>query len=80
MKKKNRCIFFLRFFQLLEIVEKKIFIMKKKKNLCRTVLGYCPNYIVKKKKLYCKAELYCSLRKKKKKHGIVRLYCNEGLK
>ena len=45
--------------------KKKIYNEKKKNLLCRTVLGYCPNYIVKKKNLYCKAELYCSLRKKK---------------
>ena len=46
--KKNRCIFFLLFFQLLEQM-KKIIIMKneKKKNWRRNELGYCPDYIVR---------------------------------
>ena len=38
------------------IGEKNIY-NEKKKNLCRIVLGYCPNYIVKKQNLYCKDEI-----------------------
>ena len=42
---------FWKFFQLLEINEKYIYIYiyneKRKKNLCRSELGYCPNYIAR---------------------------------
>ena len=33
-----------------------IIIMEKKISVQKPFLGYCPNYIVKKKNLYCKTE------------------------
>ena len=58
---------------------KKIIIirMKKKKILVqKPFLGYCLNYIVKKKNLYCNIEIVLQETGEK----VVGLYCKEGLK
>ena len=60
MKKKIRCIIFL-FFQLLEINEKIIIIIMKKKICAEPFLGYCSNYIVKIK-IFVLQERHCIVR------------------
>ena len=49
---KKISIYFLLFFQWLEMKKKKQ--MKKKKNLGRTIFGLLPNLYCEKKNLYCK--------------------------
>ena len=53
MEKKNKYIFFI-IFPVAGNEEKK---RNEKKNCVEPFLGYCPNYIVKKKKLYCKGPI-----------------------
>ena len=51
--KKNKYIFFI-IFPVAGNEEKK---RNEKKNCVEPFLGYCPNYIVKKKNLYCKGPI-----------------------
>ena len=47
--------------------------MKKKMSLCRTVLGYCPNDIVRKYFLLQESRLYC------RDLGLNNLNCIAGI-
>ena len=60
-------------FQLLEINEKIIIIIMKKKSVQKIELGYCPDYIVRRENCITIQVLYCDWECKAR--GL--LYCNE---